>query len=655
MKASVCVSRPSRLRGPRQFGRFRSVDAALLLLLVVLLVVLLCSPLPVTADQYYDIRHYDVRMQVGADNVYQLTETLDVFFKSPRHGIFRTIPMNLYGYRHEIRDIRVIDPDTGRPHPHTTSREGNMLSIRIGDADVYVEGSVRYQLSYSFVAGDDRNRKADEVYFNLIGTEWDARIEATTLRVEMPRPFDATELFFYTGPQGSTDEGRVSWTVNGNVIEASTNGPLHAFEGVTLQVLLEEGYFSDVAVFEVWPHTLAALGLHLVAFGFALYGMLRDANGHRIVPVLSFRPPENLNPAEAAYVYRDEKVQNNQIATLIIHWASLGALRIEQVNLLPFVGKLLGRNSLVFHQTGNLPAGTPAYEQKLFRAFWSHGSGGMVKTGDLSESFYRHLEDAGKGVRARFTKDREILVNRFQTRTVWGILGQLALTVLCLSLVFNRVLGGGVFWGALIASSLLTGLTALALALIIHLLRSGKGVSGIAGAFGIFVFFLLFVSIPASDILSTELPLLLRPDMLPLLGVAALCVATVLVLVWTKVYTPYALQLVSQVRGFRNFLATARKDRLEMLFQQEPGWFYDMLPYAMVFGLTGIWEHHMHTLSMPPPNWFSSHDGFSSYHFTRSLNSVVRSAVSTPSSSSGGSGGGGSSGGGGGGGGGGSW
>jgi hypothetical protein len=652
MKASVCVSRHASMQVPGHSRWFRSVVAALLMLLFFSLT----SPLQVSADQYYDIRHYDVRMQVGTDNVYHLTETLDVFFKSPRHGIFRTIPMDLYGYRHEIRDIDVINPDTGRPHPYATSREGDMLSIRIGDADVYVEGVVRYQISYSYVAGDDRNRKADEVYFNLIGTEWDARIEAATLRVEMPLPFDATELFFYTGSQGSTDQSRVSWTVSGNVIEAATNEPLGAYEGVTLQVLLEEGYFSDVAMFEVWPHTLAALGLHLAAFGLALYGMIRDANGHRIVPVLSFRPPENLNPAEAAYVYRDEKVQNNQLATLIIHWAAVGAIRIEQVNLLPFGGRLLSRNSLVFHQTGQLPANTPAYERKLFRAFWSHGSGGMVKTGDLSESFYRNLEEATKGVRDRFTKEREILVNRFQSRTRWGILGQLVLTVLCLSLVANRVLGGGVFWGALIASSVLIALSSLAIYLIIHLLRSGKGVSGVAGAVGICVFFLIFVSIPASDILSTELPLLLRPDMLPLLGVAALCVATVLILIWTKVYTPYALQLVSQIRGFRNFLATARKDRLEMMFHQEPSWFYDMLPYAMVFGLTGIWEHHMRTLSMPPPNWYNSTDGFSTYHFTRSLQSVVRTAVSTPSGSSGGSGGGGgSSGGGGGGGGGGSW
>jgi uncharacterized membrane protein YgcG len=118
-----------------------------------------------------------------------------------------------------------------------------------------------------------------------------------------------------------------------------------------------------------------------------------------------------------------------------------------------------------------------------------------------------------------------------------------------------------------------------------------------------------------------------------------------------KEYTPYGKKLVGEVEGFRNFIETAKTDEMEMIFKEDPSYFYDILPFAMVLRLTNIWERKVADLSLEQPDWYISHSGFRASSFGRSMARSLTQTTSTPSSSSSG----GSSGGGGGGGGGGSW
>ena len=129
--------------------------------------------------------------------------------------------------------------------------------------------------------------------------------------------------------------------------------------------------------------------------------------------------------------------------------------------------------------------------------------------------------------------------------------------------------------------------------------------------------------------------------------------------------TAYRMKMLGRIRGFRSFIAKAELDRIEALVEQDPDYYYNILPYAYVFGLTDKWAKHFEKLTPHVPEWY---DGPAAYFsspsvFCRSMDTNVRSALSesiihtTSNSMSGGShsSGGGFSGGGGGGGGGGAW
>lgn len=129
--------------------------------------------------------------------------------------------------------------------------------------------------------------------------------------------------------------------------------------------------------------------------------------------------------------------------------------------------------------------------------------------------------------------------------------------------------------------------------------------------------------------------------------------------------TEKGTELYQKLLGFKEFIKSVEKDRLQEFLKQDPNYFDKVLPFAIVFDVADTWKDKLKGLDVPPPTWYSgSYSGntFSTMAFMNSLdhgmNSMSQSFYSMPSSSgsSGGSfGGGGFSGGGFGGGGGGSW
>ena len=153
-------------------------------------------------------------------------------------------------------------------------------------------------------------------------------------------------------------------------------------------------------------------------------------------------------------------------------------------------------------------------------------------------------------------------------------------------------------------------------------------------------------------------------------GVACI-VIQVLFLKFMPKRTAHGLEVYGKIKGFKKFLETAEKDRLERLMAEKPNYAYDILPYAYVLGVSTKWMKKFESLTMSPPDWYDGYaTGFSMSHFNSFISHTMTTSssamTSSPSSSGSGGGfsggggggsssGGGSSGGGGGGGGGSSW
>lgn len=106
-----------------------------------------------------------------------------------------------------------------------------------------------------------------------------------------------------------------------------------------------------------------------------------------------------------------------------------------------------------------------------------------------------------------------------------------------------------------------------------------------------------------------------------LLGMLALSILYVLM----SKRTNYGTTILGQIKGFRRFLENAEKGQLETLVEENPEYFYDILPYTYALGVSKKWIKQFETIAIRPPDWYdTSYTSFNTNDFTCFLDDTVR-------------------------------
>ena len=132
------------------------------------------------------------------------------------------------------------------------------------------------------------------------------------------------------------------------------------------------------------------------------------------------------------------------------------------------------------------------------------------------------------------------------------------------------------------------------------------------------------------------------PKILLCLIVCAAAGTSVTLINRTKEYTGQLNEIV----GFKNFIELVEKDKLEKMLEDDPEFFYHILPYAQVLGVSDKWEEKFKDITVRPPEWATSSNADTLLNFYL-MNRIMRvsfvtmkSNISSRPASSGSSGGG---------------
>ena len=66
---------------------------------------------------------------------------------------------------------------------------------------------------------------------------------------------------------------------------------------------------------------------------------------------------------------------------------------------------------------------------------------------------------------------------------------------------------------------------------------------------------------------------------------------------------PKITRLMGRILGFKEFIKTAELDKINMLINEDPEYFYHIIPYAYVFGLTDKWIKKFENIPIVTPAW----------------------------------------------------
>lgn len=538
---------------------------------------------PALAAEPFEIESYKVGISVDKARVHSVREELGLNFTSQSHGIVREIPLSSSQEPYKIENVTASAP------AELTGGE-NVLGIRLGDPSSYVYGPVSYSLGYDLLYEKDGDPNADIVYVTPIGTEWDTRIRSAEVTVTLPTDqIESVEVF-----RGSYGESRDSGgaEVTGNTVRLKADG-LAPHEGLTLYIRLPEGAFTDA------PRSLAPVqdalvfAIILLAALVCLLAFLRWQRIGRdplIVPTVEFYAPDGMNPAELSFV-ANNSVSTEAVSAMIFFWASKGYIK--------YVEKEKGGFEL--ERLSPLGSDRPAYEREAFEALFAAGDGTRVTDAQIEKNYF----DAANSVKInaaesfRGKRAMEDAKSRASGRRVM-LLCLLAPFLYGILAIVNEPYGTGLFGFA----GLFPPMLAFALTLAITQGKVRRGAGSV-----ILAVLATALSVGAGLLAARLMETRFFGSVPRCLAIAMLAVFGAMIAALINRRTDYAANIIGRTLGFADFLRTAEKDRLETLVNENPSYFFDTLPYAVVLGVTGVWAKKFDGLIKEPPSWYVCRPG----------------------------------------------
>lgn len=550
------------------------------------------------ANQNFYISNYGLNIKIDEKNKYEVSEKIDTVFTKPQRGIIRAIPSR-YGSRNlDITDI-VVSGDPFSKKVFNTS-----TNLRIGSANKFITGNKTYNISYKYDLGDDGYPNYDEVYFNIIGNEWDTNIDRVNFVIELPKSFDKSKINFTMGQYGSISKGSVTYEVQENKIIGYTTKRLRPGDALTIALPLPQGYFkvqSYALLLDILDKFIYAMIFALPILSLVLWFLF--GKNKQLVETVEFYPPDGMNPTEVGY-YIDGRVDARDITSLFVYWADKGYLDIVEEDKKSIFSKV----DYIFEKKKDIEAKN-SYEPYLFNSLFAFAySGNSVYVSSLKDKFFKCISKTVDLFRI------DLAMNRTRLYTKESIF--MKQVVSCFPFIL----------------------------LILAAIRFS---------------FQYRVRVFSPEILGVIPYIFMKyPAILPAVFFIIIVASKI------KRRTEEYSQLLGRLKGFKRFLTTAEKEKLEMLVDENPSYFYNILPYTIVLKVSDKWAGKFNDILTSPPDWYHSTNmgTFSALYFmgslNRSMNNISSNMYSRPGSNNGpglSSMGGGSAGGGAGGGGGSSW
>ena len=544
----------------------------------------------------FTITDYDVHMELHENDTVSVTETITVDFSEERHGIYRDIPLRIVvggavfgitdskSYETYVRDVSVEGAE------YTCEQSDTLYTIRIGNEDEMVKGEQVYKISYTYVYPEDEMEQADFLFHSPLGAQWDTTIARFSfdMRFEKAFPDEALEqLQVFSGEYGQEENALpVEYELSAQGISGEAYG-IGANQAVTIFCRLPDGYFvgayerekNSITVFYVCCACFAAVSL--VLFFFALKPDFR-----KVVETVEYYPPEGISSAEMGTIM-DDAVDDRDMISLIPLWASQGYLTIEEETT---ENKKWTR--ILLHKKKPLPGDAPLYQSKLFNAIFAASK--VVDLDDLPNSFGMNYMVSKEALRELYTGERALSKGWTLARILMALEYIAMFAVVTTSYIYDKE-------GYILAAGVVLPLLVPGFQFLVS--KKGKGL-GLSKKRKIVMWVFNVIAILFSmmfAVMSFE-ECWVKDDILLLMWLVTVAAS----LLCARIVRPsdYRLSLLGKLRGFRTYIKTAELPRLQMQLEENPEYFYDILPYAMAFGLVDEWNKRFEGLTISKPDWY---------------------------------------------------
>lgn len=410
---------------------------------------------------------------------------------------------------------------------------------------------------------------------------------------------------------------------------------------LTVYLPLGENYFE----FEAIPnYSMIVILVSMIALALSFLLYLKFGVKEKPIVSVEFSAPDNLGSAGVGYVI-DGVVNDKDVLSMIIDFANRGYLTIYD-----------SEHDTILTKKKEMDEKCNGYEKSFFKALFDNRD--EVSCEELKEQHFGDQIQVSKGmVRSHFqTHENKVFTgSSVSIQVVLMILAGMAVGLLSFAGYYQKV---GMIEVAIVPLLILWPLMSASMVFWIILSRQKYAYS--KGK--IIAFSLLAVICHIAVFLGS---LFFIHGWIGRIFVIIYTLLVIYMIATCGKRTEQGNRWLGQILGLKTFIQEAEKDQLEMLVNDNPSYFYHILPYAYVLGISDTWSKKFESINLVSPDWYTSYNSstfstifwMSRFNTTMSALNALPGAITPSSSGTGGfsGGGGGFSGGGFGGGGGGSW
>jgi uncharacterized membrane protein len=577
----------------------------------------LFSPHPVSADEGWTIDSFNSQIAIQQTGDVDIVETINVDFNTlSKHGIYREIP---YVYESQgqktYTEIMVSEiKQNGEQAIFNKSQNDGYIHLKIGNPDKTISGKNTYTIHYTARGVLKSFEDHDELYWNATGDQWPVPITKATATVILPSD-GIIKTACYEGYAGSQGECS-SQIKTPNTASFINNQLLGESQGMTIVAGYKKGLVPVLTVdqpktmwekFVSWPSQATLIFSLLFGIGTIFYLWYKGGRDYWFGDAL-FAGKENQGKAKPIGGHETVVVEFTPPGKL--RPAELGVLMDERADTHDVVSTIIdlaGRGYLTISE---------------LKKAWLFGKIDYLLTKKQKET------------KELLPYEKLLLDKLFEKGTTEN-----TVTVSSLKTTFYQSLQEvkQELYKEMVKKQLFPSdpekVRSNYIAIAICLLVAG----GVIGGY----------SLSGEVILTADIGLGI------LISGFILCIMSQ----FMPRRTAYGRDMFRRGKGYYRFINSSEKYRQQ--FFEKKNMFNEVLPYAIVFGLTAKFAKHMDEIGLKgtQPSWYIGTHPFTTTTFASSMDDFSKSMSSAIASTPQGSGlsGGGSSGGGFGGGGGGSW
>lgn len=520
---------------------------------------------------YYENLH--LKINVNKNNVYDVEESFTASFKRYVDTISIGIP-----FRHRYVN-NGLKTNNRAVISNITTDDYYHLETNKGYREVFIGQELRdklkknYNIKYNYNVGTDKNKGFDLFVFYLVD-DYDVKVKNLSFEITFPSEVNKGDIKFIDSY--GTELDFISYDVNGNVVTGTIEDVINDHTSYAIKVNLKDGYFRKTSN-NISGLTIMSILLPIAFMSLSLFIWFSLNKRNARKDYKSFYFNRDINSLEMSYLHNGD-IKDTDIASLVFVLANKG-----------FINVIKDKKS---------------YKIVKVKDYDGHD---MLEKAFMKELFYEGDEVVRKDFKAILTETKEVLLERLEEIK--------SRKKLFMHKFLNYKLS---FWVMILFIFIINTIDILweyqPSVILVNIFVGGLGYVLLFGGYLsndkvvekllYFLVSLIFIIVPI--VLTSYMAFIQDSLKLSAYIVGLLCMVVIaLVMHVMGNRTIYGNLMYNKINAYKRFLTNVdNKTIITEVRYNNRNLLYDVLPYAMVLGISDKWVSKFNDSLIPKPKWY---------------------------------------------------